>query len=141
MVLLPLRRWRWRVGSILNEDAFNATPPPPSYLGMLFIYGFNAPFIVVFLPTSALRHVMMTSSEMLARFREHQRKASIYYAYHTIQRYTDEPFTSYMPEALFNISRYLLHELVKDHPKVEMCWMHGACMCEEGKISHLKNCS
>jgi hypothetical protein len=66
-------------------------------------------------------------SGMLARFREHQRKASIYYAYHTIQRYTDEPFTSYMPEALFNISRYLLHELVKDHPKVtgdklSACW-------------------
>jgi intraflagellar transport protein 122 len=56
---------------------------------------------------------------MLARFHEHQRKASIYYAYHTIQRYTDEPFTSYMPEALFNISRYLLHELVRDHPKVK----------------------
>ena len=53
----------------------------------------------------------------VAKFREHQSKASIYYAYHTIQRYTDEPFTSYMPEALFNISRYLLHELVRDQPK------------------------
>ena len=56
-------------------------------------------------------------AEMLAKFREHHHKASIYYAYHTIQRYTDEPFTSYMPEALFNISRYLLHELSKEHPK------------------------
>merc|ERR1712042_249243 len=52
--------------------------------------------------------------EMLARFREYQKKASIYYAYHTIQRYTDEPFTSYMPEALFNISRYLMHELLNE---------------------------
>jgi intraflagellar transport protein 122 len=32
-------------------------------------------------------------------------------------RYTDEPFTSYMPEALFNISRYLMHELLANHPK------------------------
>ena len=64
------------------------------------------------------RPLPLPASGMLARFREHQRKASIYYAYHTIQRYTDEPFTSYMPEALFNISRDLLHELVKDHPKV-----------------------
>ena len=32
-------------------------------------------------------------------------------------RYTDEPFTSYMPEALFNISRYLMHELLSNHPK------------------------
>ena len=53
----------------------------------------------------------------VAKFRDHHSKASIYYAYHTIQRYTDEPFTSYMPEALFNISRYLLHELVRDQPK------------------------
>ena len=42
---------------------------------------------------------------MISKFHEFQKKASIYYAYHTIQRYTDEPFTSYMPEALFNISR------------------------------------
>ena len=56
-------------------------------------------------------------TELLAKFHEHHNKASIYYAYHTIQRYTDEPFTSYMPEALFNISRYLLHELIKEHPK------------------------
>ncbi len=77
---------------------------------------------------------------MLAKFREFQTKANIYYAYHTIQRYTDEPFTSYMPEALFNISRsfikknfianyrtlkrnieiysrYLMHELMSEHPK------------------------
>lgn len=49
---------------------------------------------------------------MLSLFQEYQSKANIYYAYHTIQRYTDEPFTSYMPEALFNISRFLMHELL-----------------------------
>ena len=58
-----------------------------------------------------------TINEMLTKFREFQKKASIYYAYHTIQRYTDEPFTSYMPEALFNISRFLMHELLFTHPK------------------------
>ena len=51
---------------------------------------------------------------MLAKFYEFQTKANIYHAYHTIQRYTDEPFTSYMPEALFNISRYLMHELLNE---------------------------
>ena len=30
--------------------------------------------------------------------------------------FQDEPFTSYMPEALFNISRFLLHELSVTHP-------------------------
>ena len=34
--------------------------------------------------------------EMVAKFHEFQKKASIYYAYHTIQRYTDEPFTRYI---------------------------------------------
>ena len=57
------------------------------------------------------------SERMIQKFREFQTKASMYYAYHTIQRYTDEPFTSYMPEALFNISRYLMHELLVEHPK------------------------
>jgi intraflagellar transport protein 122 len=52
--------------------------------------------------------------EMLKKFHEYQTKANIYYAYHTIQRYTDEPFTSYMPEALFNISRFLMHELLHE---------------------------
>ncbi len=75
---------------------------------------------------------------MVKKFREFQTKANMYYAYHTIQRYTDEPFTSYMPEALFNIARwgnnyltcvrgilrqiscsprYLMHELLFEQPK------------------------
>ena len=32
---------------------------------------------------------------MIEKFKEYQTKANIYYAYHTIQRYTDEPFTRY----------------------------------------------
>ncbi|XP_064607326.1 intraflagellar transport protein 122 homolog isoform X2 [Liolophura sinensis] len=47
--------------------------------------------------------------EMLHMFADFQRKAELYYVYHSIQRYTDEPFTSNLPEALFNMSRYLIH--------------------------------
>ncbi|WAR26649.1 IF122-like protein [Mya arenaria] len=54
--------------------------------------------------------------EMLPKFYDFQRKADMYYAYHSIQRYTDEPFTSHLPEALFNISRYLLHQMNNDIP-------------------------
>ncbi|XP_068714789.1 intraflagellar transport protein 122 homolog isoform X2 [Montipora foliosa] len=54
--------------------------------------------------------------EMLDKFHEYQEKAEIYHLYHSIQRYTDEPFTSHLPETLFNIARYLLHMLVKDIP-------------------------
>ena len=64
-----------------------------------------------------LAKVESQRDEMIKKFHEFQTKASIYYAYHTIQRYTDEPFTSYMPEALFNISRFLMHELLFEHPK------------------------
>ncbi|KAK3882424.1 hypothetical protein Pcinc_013198 [Petrolisthes cinctipes] len=53
---------------------------------------------------------------MMKKFKDYQRKASMYYVYHTIQRYMDEPFTSYMPEALFNISRFMMHELMTAHP-------------------------
>ncbi|XP_069142693.1 intraflagellar transport protein 122 homolog isoform X2 [Argopecten irradians] len=54
--------------------------------------------------------------EMLNKFHDYQRKADMYYAYHSIQRYTDEPFTSHLPEALFNISRYLLHMMQANVP-------------------------
>uniref|UniRef100_H2Z1N3 Intraflagellar transport protein 122 homolog n=1 Tax=Ciona savignyi TaxID=51511 RepID=H2Z1N3_CIOSA len=47
--------------------------------------------------------------EMLKKFKKYQKLAEIYYVYHSIQRYTDEPFTSHLPEALFNIARFLLH--------------------------------
>ncbi|XP_066284975.1 intraflagellar transport protein 122 homolog [Branchiostoma lanceolatum] len=52
--------------------------------------------------------------EMLEKFRKFQKLAEMYYAYHSIQRYTDEPFTSHLPEALFNICRFLLHAMQED---------------------------
>lgn len=80
--------------------------------------------------------------EMINKFFEHEKYACIYYAYNTIQKYLvsgsdkllgielqcihvlhgscvfqDEPFTSYMPEALFNISRFLMNEMKDVHPK------------------------
>ncbi|CAK8675911.1 intraflagellar transport protein 122 homolog [Clavelina lepadiformis] len=54
--------------------------------------------------------------EMLDKFRKYQKLAEIYYVYHSIQRYTDEPFTSHLPEALFNIARFLLHSITGNEP-------------------------
>ncbi|XP_028979707.2 intraflagellar transport protein 122 homolog isoform X3 [Esox lucius] len=54
--------------------------------------------------------------EMLKKFKRFQHLAELYHVYHSIQRYTDEPFSSHMPETLFNISRFLLHNLTKDVP-------------------------
>ena len=54
-----------------------------------------------------------------------------------LQRYTDEPFTSYMPEALFNISRYLMHELLSEQPKgVSKFAVHYA-LAKQGRYSVL----
>ncbi len=36
------------------------------------------------------------------------------YTVHTFLQ--DEPFTSHLPEALFNIARYLMHSLIDDTP-------------------------
>ncbi|XP_063240162.1 intraflagellar transport protein 122 homolog isoform X2 [Bacillus rossius redtenbacheri] len=55
--------------------------------------------------------------EMIRKYQENDKRASIYYAYETIQKYLDEPFTSYLPEALFNISRFLMLELKYLHPR------------------------
>ena len=54
--------------------------------------------------------------DMLEKYREFQHKAEMYYVYHSIQRYSDEPFTSHLPEALFNMSRFLLHQLNEKVP-------------------------
>lgn len=54
---------------------------------------------------------------MMERFNVTERLAGIYYAYHVIHRYLEEPFTSYMAEGLFNIARYIINETVVQKPK------------------------
>ena len=50
----------------------------------------------------------------LRDFEASRRTAEQYYAYASVQKYTDEPFTALTPEAVFNISRYLLSWLLRD---------------------------
>jgi len=59
---------------------------------------------------------------ILDKFYMYQTKAEIYYVYHTIHRYMEEPFTAQMPETLFNMGRYLLHSMTKEIP-------HGVSRC------------
>eukprot|EP00455_Lapot_gusevi_P044462 TRINITY_DN5556_c0_g8_i1.p1 TRINITY_DN5556_c0_g8~~TRINITY_DN5556_c0_g8_i1.p1 ORF type:complete len:717 (+),score=248.02 TRINITY_DN5556_c0_g8_i1:1-2151(+) len=47
----------------------------------------------------------------LQKFTEAYRKAELYYAYHTIFRFKEEPFTAVLPEVLFNTSQFLLNQL------------------------------
>lgn len=46
----------------------------------------------------------------LSQFQSNAKLAEIYYTYDTVHKYLEEPFTSYMPEALFNISRFAMIE-------------------------------
>lgn len=48
---------------------------------------------------------------MLEKFHLNERLAGIYYAYHALHRYLEEPFTSFMPEALFNIARFVMSQI------------------------------
>ncbi|XP_014675394.1 PREDICTED: intraflagellar transport protein 122 homolog [Priapulus caudatus] len=76
--------------------------------------------------------------QMLAMFVRFQRLADVYYAYHSIQRYTDEPFTSHLPEALFNISLFELNSIGTDIPagvsKVNVCLVGEAAGVEPGSL-------
>ncbi|XP_053480566.1 intraflagellar transport protein 122 homolog isoform X3 [Ictalurus furcatus] len=54
--------------------------------------------------------------EMLKKFHSFQHLAELYHVYHSIHRYMVEPFSSNMPETLFNLSRFLFHNLTKDIP-------------------------
>uniref|UniRef100_A0A8C4R8F8 IFT122 zinc ribbon domain-containing protein n=1 Tax=Eptatretus burgeri TaxID=7764 RepID=A0A8C4R8F8_EPTBU len=53
---------------------------------------------------------------MLEKFHHFQCQAELYYAFHFIQRFTDDPFTSLLPESIFNIARFLLHSTTKVVP-------------------------
>ncbi|KAJ8959436.1 hypothetical protein NQ318_022128 [Aromia moschata] len=55
--------------------------------------------------------------QYLEQFKVNEKLAEIYYAYNTVHKYLEEPFTSYMPEALFNIARFLMIEAAQRRPK------------------------
>ncbi|KAL0279839.1 UNVERIFIED_CONTAM: hypothetical protein PYX00_001315 [Menopon gallinae] len=54
---------------------------------------------------------------MIEKYYDNEKLAAIYYSYDTIQKYINEPFTSYMPDALFNIALFLMHETKIERPK------------------------
>jgi len=55
-------------------------------------------------------------NQYLDKFQDYQHRAEMYYVYQTLHRYTEEPFTSHLPEALFNMARFLLHHLAQEIP-------------------------
>lgn len=47
----------------------------------------------------------------LKEYNQHLRIAKIYYAYNIVYKYIKEPFTTYSPVSLFNVSRFILNEV------------------------------
>lgn len=64
-------------------------------------------------------------------FQKFYQKAEIYHAYDFIYRYTDEPFTSLLPDALFQTSQYIINNTREVTPfgvsKVRACMQAGLC--------------
>ncbi|RDD42914.1 Intraflagellar transport protein 122-like protein [Trichoplax sp. H2] len=50
------------------------------------------------------------------KFKQYYQKAEMYFLYHNIHRFIEEPFTSMQPEAIFNQARYLLQTFSSDLP-------------------------
>jgi len=54
------------------------------------------------------------TNALLREFDSCRKLSEQYYAYHSIHKYTDEPFTALTPDTVFNISRALLAQLLRE---------------------------
>lgn len=59
-----------------------------------------------------------TDQAQVAAALENEYLSEIYYAYAMIYSYTDEPFTTLLPESLFHSARFLINKISKTHCKV-----------------------
>jgi len=50
------------------------------------------------------------------QFDKYYQMAGLYHAYHHVYRYTDEPFTSILPDALFQTAQFIMNNTVDDTP-------------------------
>lgn len=54
--------------------------------------------------------------EKVAKFKQFQRKAELYYAYHSIYRFNDEAFTRIKGDVMFHTAQFLLNSTLTDSP-------------------------
>ncbi|VDD75566.1 unnamed protein product [Mesocestoides corti] len=67
----------------------------------------------IFFAWTGINH-QHTKREYLRRFKDCAKRADVYYVYNNIYRYMKDPFATHVPEAYFNMARYLLQRLGKD---------------------------
>ncbi|KAJ3255478.1 hypothetical protein HDU77_003673 [Chytriomyces hyalinus] len=52
-------------------------------------------------------------ADSLAAFERHRLTSEIYFAFHSVRKYVDEPFTSQLPESLLSMAGFLLNHTMK----------------------------
>jgi len=109
------------------QDAFKLAGKPDQSLRMLqsltwnaitenryndagYYYWLLASEVLKSMPTTGKR---VPDPERLEKFYHYQSLAEVYYAYHSIYRYTDEPFTSLLPDALFQTAQFIIN-MIRD---------------------------
>ncbi|KAK0080536.1 hypothetical protein PV325_013799 [Microctonus aethiopoides] len=116
----PYARWLAETGRFSEaQQAFQMAGQPEESIGVLTTLAKNAISEKRFRDVSYFYWLLSQLSLELHKndeeikfiYQEYSDKADIYYAYHDVYKYMEEPFTSLMPEALFNISRYLLMKI------------------------------
>ncbi|KYN08527.1 PREDICTED: intraflagellar transport protein 122 homolog [Cyphomyrmex costatus] len=115
----PYARWLAETGRFSEaQEAFQMAGQPEESILVLTMLANNAVIEKRFRDASYFYWLLSQLSldlcvsksveEIKMMFINYSDKADIYYAYHEVFKYLEKPFTSLMPEALFNISRYLL---------------------------------
>ncbi|XP_046605986.1 intraflagellar transport protein 122 homolog isoform X1 [Neodiprion virginianus] len=113
----PYARWLAETGRFSEaQEAFQMAGQPEESISVLTLLAKNAVAEKRFRDASYFYWILSQLSldlskrtdEIMATFQIYYDKADIYYAYNEVYKYLEEPFTSLMPEALFNISRFLL---------------------------------
>ncbi|XP_014607385.1 PREDICTED: intraflagellar transport protein 122 homolog isoform X1 [Polistes canadensis] len=113
----PYARWLAETGRFSEaQEAFQMAGQPEESVSVLTSLADNAiaekryrdACYFYWLLSQLSLNLLKSTEEIKSMYLSYYNKADIYYAYHEIHKYLEEPFTSLMPEALFNISRYLL---------------------------------
>ncbi|BES91638.1 Intraflagellar transport 122 homolog (Chlamydomonas) [Nesidiocoris tenuis] len=68
----------------------------------------DASYYYWLLANQALQMANNNHPELVEKYHQYESYATIYYAYHSIERYSEDPFTAHQLEDLFNIGRYLM---------------------------------
>ncbi|KAG7202395.1 hypothetical protein KM043_018711, partial [Ampulex compressa] len=116
----PYARWLAETGRFSEaQEAFQMAGQPEESIVVLSMLADNAivekrhrdASYFYWLLAQLSLNLSKSLKEIKTMFLDYYDKADIYYAYHEVFKYLEEPFTSLMPDALFNISRFLLTKI------------------------------